>query len=147
MGQRDGQRLLGGREPADRNGRADVVVLGGLAWREVDMVGVAAPGEADIEMLSVQAGAREQDPDVDGGALRCIDGRRPPARGVFLHICSRKDRAETARVLDEAECFAGGRARPNSASIACSVTSAPGTRSSTSIPRPYQRPGSSPTPR
>jgi hypothetical protein len=74
----DGRCRIGGLWPMRE------VAVGGFGGfgGEVDVVGVAAAGHADVEMFAVQPGAGEQDSNVGGGALGSVDGGCPAVVGM-----------------------------------------------------------------
>jgi hypothetical protein len=55
-----------------------------ISWSggEVDVVGLAATGHPDVEVLAVQPGAGEQDSDFGGGAPGAVDGGGPAVVGL-----------------------------------------------------------------
>jgi hypothetical protein len=75
--------------PRPGRSRPVCVVVGGVG-SEVDVVGVATTGHADVEVFAVESRAGEQDAEVGGGALGAVDGARPAVGGVLGEVRRRE---------------------------------------------------------
>jgi hypothetical protein len=60
------------------------------------VVGVPAAGHRDVQVLAVQPGPREHDPDVGGGALGAVDRAGPAVLGVLGQVGGGQDRPAAA---------------------------------------------------
>ena len=86
-------------------------VSGGQLRGGVDVVLQASARHRDVEVLTVEAGAGQDDADVGGRALRTVDGGGPPVLGVPGQVGAREgEGAATAQVRhDQPTGVAGGQ--------------------------------------